>query len=696
MAIWIFTMSLANRLPIHYAATYLIALVLPIAIGYRDSRRLAEEWLDLFRPSYLRAASDFVAFALLAAVMVAHWLVVLKPEVSGDGLAMHMAIPFDIAVHHAFTFDFRQVAWALMPKGADWCYSVLYALGGEYAARLLNFALLAVIGILLFRVARAFASLAVAMLMTFLFLSTPLVQLVTGSLFVENFVAAMTLGAVAAGWRFHETRATHYLLLGAALLGTSMSLKLGAASVVVFAAPLFAWMIWRARNLLRPNVEVAGFAAVILLIGVGAVPYFDAYWQSGNPLFPFASDRFPTPYSGSEIKDTRFLRPLGWRTPTQITFHTSRYYEGQDGSFGIQYLLFLPLTLACFGITRSLAARSAVVIGLGSAILIGATQPNARYFYPALPFLTVGATAALASLSRQRQRLFQVGVTVASLAGLWNLYFLPSSGWYHKDFVPVPLFSESGRRSYLLQTAPLREIISYVNRTDPHQPVYMDNSQIAGLVPPAYAFSWHDYRFWKQVQACKRPEDFYQLLSDLHIQRLIVDQRERDRAVPVEKFLSVCARPEYSTSGWAAMKIRPDCEAALQEASGVLPAGQYDETDPRITFVGFWTRRRMFPSTYQQTITFSNQPEAEIHFNFVGSGLEYVYTKAYNRGIAELLVDGSRKTIVDLYSPEIAWQAQTRIAGLAFGNHAATIRVLGAKNVRASDYFVDLDSIVIF
>ena len=46
--------------------------------------------------------------------------------------------------------------WALMPMGADWCYSVVYILGGEYAARLLNFAMLGTIGLLLFGVARRF------------------------------------------------------------------------------------------------------------------------------------------------------------------------------------------------------------------------------------------------------------------------------------------------------------------------------------------------------------------------------------------------------------------------------------------------------------------------------------------------------------------------------------------------------------
>ena len=29
---------------------------------------------------------------------------------------------------NAFTVDFRQFIWALMPMGADWCFSVVYTL----------------------------------------------------------------------------------------------------------------------------------------------------------------------------------------------------------------------------------------------------------------------------------------------------------------------------------------------------------------------------------------------------------------------------------------------------------------------------------------------------------------------------------------------------------------------------------------
>ncbi len=225
IAIWILAMTCTVRFPIHYPVTYLAALAVPVAVAYPLSRQLASTWLNLFRPRWLPSNGEFVCFALLALVMVADWLVVLKPEVGTDGLAMHMAIASNIAIHHAFTVDFRQFIWALMPMGADWCYSVVYMLGGEYAARLLNFAVLSAIGLLLFGVARRFVSNAVALLMAFLFLSTPLVQLVTALLLVENFVAAMTFAAAVALWKFYEEGAAQVLILTALLLGSAASIR---------------------------------------------------------------------------------------------------------------------------------------------------------------------------------------------------------------------------------------------------------------------------------------------------------------------------------------------------------------------------------------------------------------------------------------------------------------------------------------
>ena len=49
-----------------------------------------------------------------------------------------------------FTYRPDRIFWSVMPMGADWCYTVVYMLGGEFAARLLNFAMLLLVEALLY------------------------------------------------------------------------------------------------------------------------------------------------------------------------------------------------------------------------------------------------------------------------------------------------------------------------------------------------------------------------------------------------------------------------------------------------------------------------------------------------------------------------------------------------------------------
>ncbi len=693
IAIWIVAMTCAVRFPIHYPATYLVALAVPVVFAYPLSRQLARQWLNLFQPKWRPANAEFVCFTLMALVLGADWLMVLEPEVSTDGLAMHMAIASNIAIHHAFTIDFRQFIWALMPMGADWCYSVVYMLGGEYAARLLNFAMLGTIGLLLFGVARRFVSNAVALLMVFLFLSTPMVLFVTGSLLVENFLAAMILAGAVALWKFDEQGATPVLILAAFLLGTSAEIKFGAVAILVVILPFVLVAIRRNRQRLRQGTWVH-VGAIVVLLAIATVPYAYAYWRSGDPIFPFQNARFRSPYVGNEIQNGLFHPPLNWRTPVMLTFRTSRFYQGQNGSFGLQYFLFLPLTLASLFWRRSFVGTFCTVIGVGGVLVLLATVPDARYLYPVLPFLTLAATVALSGLQTSRRRIFQAGIVAAAAAGLWNTYYFPSADWYHRDFYSSPLFSAAGRQSYLREHAPVRELIAYVNRVAPSEPVALtDSSSIAGLIPPVYTDNWHDYQFWKQVQASQAPEFFYRELVRLSVRRLIVEANS-SRPKAIADLLTRCGQSEYSVSGSSVVQLRPDCLAVLQRVDAEpLRSGRIDETDPRMVFTGYWIPMKNQPSAYRNTVAVSDDPGGSVRFNLEGRGFRYTYTRAMNRGRAEIVVDGDRKAIVDLYNRDNGWQTQSAITGLAPGAHRVAINVPRQKDAAASGYFIDIDSI---
>jgi len=78
--------------------------------------------------------------------------------------------------------------------------------------------------------------------------------------------------------------------------------------------------------------------AVLVFLVFAAPPYLTAYVKTGNPVYPFLSSSSRTPSAVANF-------PLTPGAPYDLTFHTSRLPEVQDGAAGFQYFLFLPLAI---------------------------------------------------------------------------------------------------------------------------------------------------------------------------------------------------------------------------------------------------------------------------------------------------------------------------------------------------------------
>ena len=121
------------------------------------------------------------------------------------------------------------------------------------------------------------------------------------------------------------------------------------------------------------------------------------------------------------------------------------------------------------------------------------------------------------------------------------------------------------------------------------------------------------------------------------------------------------------------------------------PPGLYDDTNPAIVYQGSWTHDKGWPEAHSNTVTFSNLPGSKVRLAFHGTSLVYIYTKAFNRGQADIAIDGVRKATLDLYAPKPVWQSQT-IFKLCAGFHVAEITILPDKNLKSSGRFIDVDA----
>jgi hypothetical protein len=664
------------------------------------------------------------------------------PETSADGLAMHLAIPANIAANHALTIQPGRIVWAVMPMGADLSYAIVYLMGGEYAAHLLDYALLLMLVAVLYFATRRWVCRAAACWLLALFASTPLVQLVTGSLFVENMLAVMVLGMMGALWRFGDTGEKRFLYLAAALGGTAMATKFGALAFVALAIPFFAVEAARHWKSLGPRPAAACALAAVLLVGFAAPPYAIAYARTGNPLFPFLNQKFPSkllpPNPG--LVDERFKRPLTWNTPYDLTFRTNLTYEGQNGSLGFQYLVLAPLGLAALVVVRrrpgqASAVSSAAVVALGAAAIIMGTQPNARYVYAALPLLSVPFAAILGWAAQVQQQqdvnsapfaarvgwatqvqhqqqdvnsapfaarvgwaaatrwLYRalLGFVVACIA--LNLRFMPSASYYHRDFCLRLPFSRAERDRYRAEAAPIREVIDYFNRMHAKSAVMLTSeSAIAGLHGDVYENHWHQINVYWRIRDMKTVADMVRLMQSWNVEYFISPKPgtgDEIKPVVFKEMLERCTQTVFEHGSEYLARIEPTCRAVL-----VRP-GFYDDFDPALLYRGDWTNDRQFADADQHTDSYTDSAGAEVEIEFEGKALTYVYTKAANRGIASVTVDGVEQGTVDAYSAQTQWQSRTRFCCFAPGQHVAVVRVTGRADPRSKGKFVDLDSFTV-
>jgi hypothetical protein len=688
LSLYSFLIGFAVLLPLNYPVVYAAAFAIPLAWQrgrLLSSARQASHWL---RQAENVGRRGLWAAVALGFILLMHLLVVLGPEVSADALAMHLAIPASVHAHHRWTFVVSETAWAVFPMAGDWGFTAAYLLGGEAAARLFNFGMLLSAAAMVHTLARRLLSQALALLFTALFASSPMVQLATGSLFVENFWAATLVGAIAALVRYAECGEKRYALASAVLLGTGLATKFGAFAYLAPALILLGLELRRRRAWrLFPVI-------VTLVLLFGSPPYLGALVRTGNPVYPFLNHIFKSPHfeSGTPFVDTRFPPPPAIRALFDLTFRTGRHFEGQNGGWTFYCFLFVPLAVLLVRPRRADPGWIALAVVVPASVLTLGWQGNVRYLYPALPLCAVAAAAALGDLKKRGVGCYRATLAAAVAVLALNVYFLPASGSYHKQFF---VLGEDQVESYLAARAPGRKIVAWLNEKHPGEPVvFVDTNQIAGLTGRAFTTTWHNAAFRSRIAAAGSPRECLELIQQLGIRLMVAPADPKNMVhVALRRMVSDFTGPVFTYAGWQVRTVREGRRTTSSPAD-LLPRGTYDDLDPRIDYSGRWDSGR-FSAAANGSITYSDGPGDLFRVAFEGTGITWVYTKAINRGLAEVHVDGMPRGVVDLYSKEPLWRARSWFGDLRAGPHLMEVRALGTRNAAATGCFIDLDEVVV-
>ncbi|QOY85204.1 hypothetical protein [Paludibaculum fermentans] len=687
LATWVFFVLVTAGLPIHYRALYWILPAIPIYYALRY------QWLPALEFDYPKTAHDLAPLSVALFPLACHWLVVLKPEVSADGLAMHTVIPSRMTYAHSWNFNIHEFIWAVMPMGGDFLYSIGWQMAGEYGARLLNLGVLALIVWILMERLHARVPGWIASLLAAAFLSTPLTQQVTGSLFVENLEAVVLLGA-ALLLRVHvKERRGVYFYACCFLTGIAMATKLGA---LAFALPLLA----AAVVLVKFRHLVLGLPIAVL---VGGYTYVSAWVRTSNPVFPFFNAVFHSPLYDVQKNfiDVRFATPPSWRLWYDLTFHTSRYLEGLDGGFGFFFFLLVPVALV--GVRRRWPRTGFVLLWVGLAGLAGtfARQSNLRYAYPALPMLTLLIGIAISSFRAHGPELGRALGWAAGLTVVLNLFFLPSAGWYHREFALNQVLSRKPVDEYLAVSAPERKLVDWLNAHDPNErAAWMENNAVADFHGYAFTNSWHSVLFSTRLRESTSPEGHSWLAQDLKIKYFLAPSASSPKPatnVYSRDFLDAFTKPVASFGDMELRQWAPPAPGMQGPPPAFAPPGTYDEVTRFSHFSGRWSRDLQFTQAYEGTLVYTNDTRSRLLIRFRGRSIQLKYTAAANRCSGLVSIDEGEEKPVNEFSLETKWQTLSPEydAGNP-GEHLMQLRFPeGVSKIPIASCYLDLDGFIV-
>jgi hypothetical protein len=494
----------------------------------------------------------------------------------------------------------------------------------------------------------------------------------------------MVLGAVVAAWHFGRSGDRRFLLLVSILGGTAVATKLGGVSFLVCMLPFVAFEVSRHKRALGRWPALYCTVAGCLLCAFAAPPYLIAWWKTHNPLFPFLNERFRSPlFDPIDFKDLRYAEPVTWKTLFDLTFHTNRWYEGQNGSFGFQYLTLALLAIIATAMLRSASSMAATTMFFAGGILVLRSVPNARYLYPALAFVFVPVAELLGAVSSRVLR----GAVALCLVGFTtiNAYAFPLASWYDKSFF-VP-FSSGAREDYLRDSAPVRQVIAHFNHAHAGTGVLMaSGTSVAELSGDVYENAWHQWNVSRQIKGAETATALHRLIDLWGVRYVIAPSLAAgvELTPTLANLLADCAVPEFEAGRYYLARFETTCGVLPgKDASDrlVVGPGAYDDFDAAVVTRGSWTRVGQYHGACDGTLTSTSATGAGVSFAFSGSRVTYAFVSGPDGGAVALNMDGVELGKIDLYG---ATRAATRLrsAPLPRRQHLLLLRSVTGVNGR--------------
>ncbi|MDQ3347162.1 MAG: glycosyltransferase family 39 protein [Acidobacteriota bacterium] len=401
-----------------------------------------------------------VWYALTAVALGYGLIAALAPEKEYDALWYHLQLP-RLWLEAGRPVDLIHEYVSLYPLTWELVFGAGMVLGGPVGAKLLHFACLPLLALLVWQAARRYMPGVSPAFAAALVVTTPTLLWESTTTYVDLALALHSAAACYALARYAGTKERGWGIVAALQFGLAASTKHLGVVVTIIALTLFVVAAARSRGgwtrLLRPAILIAMLAA--------AVPfpwYVRAWTASGNPVFPemFALFGASPPARWDAMTDqglARFKMHFGLgrspaallALPWNVTVHGALF----GGSLGPLFLVLVPGLLFT---RRHPAAVKWLVGGVVAYVAVWASPISSfqlRFLMPIVPPLALLAAAGLKSISVRAVTCVPRGHTIATCGVLCLAVF---------NLPPFTSFHEADRRgwngwlTHVLRESPVR------------------------------------------------------------------------------------------------------------------------------------------------------------------------------------------------------------------------------------------------
>jgi hypothetical protein len=504
VSFWIGVVSIAAPLRVHFSYVYATALIAPLLVYWRSTAKALQfAGRQLVTPGGDVGVTERCWIAILMTVVVLHLFLVAKPEAGYDAMAMHLQLAKLMAHGHSWPFDVSRYVWAVMPLGADWAFTGAYILGGEGAARLLNFCFAAILGAVMYQIIRMKGRREIALASVCMFASVPLAYLETSTLHVESLWTAFLLGTLLLaldGTRDEPASTWSALMLLAA--GALQCKVIG----VIWVVPLLAYAAYRVwRQRLYRQWTAREYVVMAVAVTFAVWPYGNAWMRTGNPVFPFMNALFQSPLfdSATSFNNVLYNAPVRPWSLYEMLWSSGRFIEGFNGAAGFHWLLLYPLIALAYVRWRAPAQWFALALAAIFFVGVYSQQSYLRYLFPFFALIAVIGGWAISGIPDGRATrvvILLVGFVFCAV----HLRFIYTANWSNLTLCTGCAFDDAARRDYMAKYAPDRLAVEYLDSALPAARVGFFNlgGSPAGFVGYSRAGNWHDQEtFWALANA---------------------------------------------------------------------------------------------------------------------------------------------------------------------------------------------------